>query len=173
MRTALPQAPEIKSMAEMLDVLSKPEEYQKRMSELQAFLGAVEARLAVYNTLEKVQAYHKEVKAEAAAVSKSKAEADALWDKLDQSSKELAADKIELDAYNASMDEHYAEVKRDLDAASRLLQAAQAEHEQDKVVLAEAQAKLRDNQAKHDARKVQYADKLESLCNAIQGVLEL
>ena len=155
----------------MLDVLSKPEEYQKRMAELQSFLTAVEARLSLYKTLEKVEAYHKQVKDEAASASKSRKDAEALWDKVHQASESVAARTAELNAYKVELDEQHMIRTNTLAKDIRVHLADRAEYDAAVASLHEAQAKLKDNQARYDADKLQYKEKLDALHIAMQNVL--
>ena len=163
-------APQGRNLADMLEILADPVQYRKHLDELKAKHKEIDDRLGLYNQLDKIQAYHKQVKDEAAAVSKSKADADALWAKLEQSSKDLAASKHTFAANQAALEQEHTDKlsahARDLSAHLANVQA----YEQAVADLAQDRLKLQANVAKHDARLSKAKDKLAAVVDAVKGV---
>lgn len=163
-------APPSANVSDMLAILADPAQYRKHLDELKATHKDIETRLGLYNTLEKIQAYHKEVKDEAASVSKSRKDAEALWAKVKQTSEDVVDRSKRLDDYKTSLDDAHAVRMATLAKDQQLHLADRAQYEQDMAVMAEAQAKLQHNQAKHDARLSKAKDKLAVVVQAIKGI---
>lgn len=169
-KPGMPVAPPSGNVSDMLAILADPAQYRKHLEELKATHKDIETRLGLYNTLEKIQAYHKQVKEEAAAASKSAKDAEALWAKVEQASKDVTDRSKRLDGYKVSLDEAHAVRMSTLakDLSAHL--ADRAQYEQDMAALAEAKDKLRHEQAKHDARMSKAKDKLAAVVAAVKGV---
>ena len=163
-------APPSQNVSDMLAILADPSKYRQHLDELKAMHKDIEGRLGLYNQLDKIQAYHKDVKEQAAAASKSKAEADALWARLEQAGKELTSRKHALESDHAAREQAQVEARaahaRDVSAHLSALAA----HEQAVAALAEDRAKLRTDQARHDARMAKAKEKLAAVTDAIKGV---
>ena len=162
--------PPSRNVADMLEILANPDQYRQHLAELKASHRELEERIGVYNTLEKVREFEKQVKLESAAVSKSRADADALWGKVKQTSEQVAARTVELDAYKASLDTAHAERMSSLAKNISVHLANVAQHDHNSADLANAQAKLRADQMKHDARMTKAKDHLKVVVEAVKGV---
>lgn len=165
--------PPSRNVADMLEILANPDEYRKHLAELRTTHKELEARIGIYNTLEKVRAFEKEVKLEAADAAKVRTEANKLWTKLEQSSKDLADRKAALDEYKVELDEIQVENAKVLSDEQSKLTSSWADHEQAVATLELAKAKLRADHAKHDARVMKAKDKLAAVVTAIKGVESL
>lgn len=169
-KPGMPVAPPSANVSDMLAILADPAQYRKHLEELKATHKDIEARLGLYNSLEKIQAYHKEVKEQAAAVSKSRKEADELWAKVERATKDVADRAKRLDDYKVSLDEAHAVKVATWQKAVRAHQDNLDQYALDKQVLADAQAKLKADQAKHDARMSKAKEKLAAVVQSIKGV---
>ena len=169
-KPGIPTAPPSANVSDMLAILADPAQYRQHLEELKAQHKAIEERLGHYRTVEKIQAYHKDVKEQAAAASKSKAEADALWARLEQAGKELTSRKHALESDHAAREQAQVEARaahaRDVSAHLSALEA----HEQAVAALADDRAKLRTDQARHDARMAKAKEKLAEVALSIKGV---
>lgn len=162
--------PPSRNVADMLEILANPDQYRQHLAELKTSHRELEERIGVYNSLEKVRAFDKQVKLDAAEVSKSRVAAEALWTKLEQSSKDLSASKDAFAAHQAELEQEHA---YKLAAHARDLSAHLANvhaYEQDVANLAQDRMKLRADQARHDARMTAAKDKLAAVVDAIKGV---
>ena len=169
-KPGIPTAPPSANVSDMLAILADPVQYRKHLEELKAQHKAIEERLGHYQTLEKIQAYHKQVKEDAAAVSQSRKDVEAALAKLEQASKDLTASKAEFAAVQSAHEQEYtarmAAMARDLSAHLGNVDA----HEQAVAALAADRAALADKQAKHDARILKAKEKLAAVVQAIKGV---
>ena len=163
-------APQGRNLSDMLEILADPVQYRKHLDELKAKHQEIDDRLGVYRSLEKVQAYHKQVKEDAAVVAKSQKEVSAALAKLEQASKDLTVGKAEFAAACAAHDEEHAarmaSLARDISAHLAVVQ----EHTDSAEVLKLAQAKLASDVARHDARVSKAKEKLAAVVLAIKGV---
>lgn len=163
-------APPSKNVSDMLEILADPVKYRQHLDELKAMHKEIDARVGVYNSLEKVSAYHKEVKEEAALVSKSRKDVEAALAKLEQATSALNTSKAE---FAASVAQH------DMEHTVRMAALAQAtnthltnitDHEQAVAQLAADRATLSSRQAQQDKRVVKYNEKLVALHAAMKDV---
>ena len=163
-------APQGRNLSDMLEILADPVQYRKHLDELRAKHKEIDDRLGLLTNLEKIQAYHKQVKNEAAQVSKSRKDVEAALAKLEQATKDLAASKVEFAASRVAHDEEHAarmaSLARDISAHLAVVQ----EHEDSAAVLKLAQDKLANDMARHDARVLKAKEKLAGVVQAIKGV---
>ena len=163
-------APQGRNLADMLEILADPAQYRKHLDELKAKHKEIDDRLGLLNQLDKIQAYHKQVKDEAATVSKSRTDAEALWSKVKQASDTLAERTREFEEHKVVQADAEAEQARALAKERTALQQAGEIHSLNLSSLAEAQAKLRVDHMKHDARMTRAKDALAAVVQAIKGV---
>src|SRR3990167_172640 len=101
-------APQGRNLSNMLEILADPVQYRKHLDQRRAKQKEIDDRLGLLTNLEKIQAYHKQVKDEAVAVSKSRKDVEAALVKLEQASKDLTVRKAEFAASCAARDEEHA-----------------------------------------------------------------
>ena len=162
--------PPSRNVADMLEILANPDQYRQHLAELKASHRELEERIGVYNSLEKVREFEKQVKLESAAVSKSRADAEALWSKVKDASAVLAERTREFEDHKLVQADAEAEQARALAKERTALQQAGEIHSLNLSSLAEAQAKLRADHMKHDARMTRAKDALAAVVQAIKGV---